>query len=279
MNETPRKASGIWPASLIIVCLLGVGGLVAGGLWYANKRVVEHEANKAQMKAAIDSINDSLSDNPTGKSATSDSDVTKPGANETSEQAVARVMSDVAKMIADGSRKGSELQGRFAGLPLQQVFSPDTWVSKPEIGKARATLLQADGLIGEYEATFKGYFSKAEALLKTLPEAERAQGLAGYHAGADRSIQLTNQYVSTERNIIRIGNELLDLAESQLGKTESRGGSILFQDEAALQRFQSLQQELMAAAQKEGEIISEMQQVRMKAQMDMSNLRNTVNRQ
>jgi hypothetical protein len=182
-------------------------------------------------------------------------------------------------MIADGSRKGSDLQVRFAALPLQQVFSPDTWVSRKEIGKARETLLKANALIGEYDATFKDYFAKAEGLLKTLPEPERTQGLAGYHAGADRSMQLTRLYVNTERNIIRIGNDMLDLAESQLGNTQSQGGTIMFRDEAALQRFQSLQQELMTAARKEEQIITEMQQVRLKAQMDMSSLRNTVERQ
>lgn len=226
----------------------------------------------AELKAAVRHLDDAAKNQPETTADAGSSVDTQPAANETEDQATARIFNAMAANITAYQAQVQELQKETKELPVVTILTPAALTSSEGIQNGRNVVTRYGQLLDELQQSYTDYISATDKIIATAPEHLQTAIMAGYTPSAARSKEAIGNYVTVERQIIATITSILDLAEANLGQSSASNGQIYLHNDA-LATYQQLLGQLRSQAQDEQKALVAMRAMHQEGQQKFDKLR------
>ncbi|GLQ46525.1 hypothetical protein GCM10007862_15760 [Dyella lipolytica] len=255
--------------------------IVLGGLgvyWLQHHGFGPPAPASAELKAAVRNLDDAAKNAPGTATGSGSSVDTQPVANETEDQATARIFNAMAANISAYQAHVQELQKETRELPVTTILTPTSLTSSEGIQNGRNVVAQYGQLLDQLEQSYTDYISNSDKIIATAPEHLQANIMSGYTSSIARSKEVVGNYLTIERQIMVTITSILDLAQANLGQSRASNGQIYLPNDA-LATYQQLLRQLQSQAQDEGRAVVAMREMHQEGQQKFDKMRSMTDAQ
>ncbi|GLQ87899.1 hypothetical protein [Dyella flagellata] len=210
--------------SMAILTVLYFGGGLLKSVEVANSRqqAFQHLADVASATAA--SSSSARSTVPTNQTYV-----------EANGDALTNTVNQLSANLSQYNQHIIALKKQKEALDLEAVLAPRNLVSTAGIQNGRDTIASYGRLLDDYESSFNDYENKVMQIVSTAPSASREHITAGVQQRLAQARDAVSGFVGVERQLIATINDILDLAQANVGTSHAKGNVIYLPKPALLQ--------------------------------------------
>lgn len=145
------------------------------------------------------------------------------------------------------------LDARFRANEVSDAVTPDNLVTADEIRRSREKVRVRVLLIEERGGVLKRYLDEAEVYFQTanIDTPVRQAAMQNAVATRPKTMRLHREFAAAEVSTLSILAEILDFAETRLGRTAVKDGHLAFASQDESDRYNELLNRLREAASRE----------------------------
>ncbi|MEH6419407.1 hypothetical protein [Pseudomonas sp. CGJS7] len=169
----------------------------------------------------------------------------------------------------------AQIEAQMNALKIETVLEPKSLVSAGAIRNgrdiaARYTALLEQSVTASRESNDE-LTRRVRALASGLPAGKRQLGL--FESSTAKRLALESSLIANQRRMMALIGQMLDLAQSGLGRIQLQDGSLAFQNQNDLDRYNQLADQIQATAADETRITREQQAMLRQAMTQVDRLK------
>ncbi|NHZ81438.1 hypothetical protein F2P44_19470 [Massilia sp. CCM 8695] len=179
-----------------------------------------------------------------------------PAASEEARQVVAFV-NGAGALLKRQVAERELLDKQFETLDMSTLLTPETLTSRKAIAASRAKMARYSELVDQRDKMIIASVEEGRAYVRTanVPEHYRGSELGAGARVAEETLKLNAQLTAVGKEFIKSVGDVLDFAQSQLGKAKFQNGKLMFASERDVATFRALSREMEEIGLRESAVV------------------------